>query len=174
MAGPVRCKDCPAGSKRPTPHPGPRCATHHRARKAMTRAVAHEKYVGQVYSLTPGQYAALYAYQGGKCAICQRATGVRKRLAVDHDHSCCNGPTSCGRCVRGLLCGTCNKILGHLRDDPAAFIRGWTYLLAWPSRHAFSSTGSAPNASASATSRSARPGSNAAGAPATASSRSKT
>ena len=35
------CKDCEPGSKRPAPHPGPRCATHHRARRRAVSAAAH-------------------------------------------------------------------------------------------------------------------------------------
>jgi len=38
---------------------------------------------------------------------------------VDHDRSCCPGRTSCGKCVRGLLCPGCNQGLGHYRDDPS-------------------------------------------------------
>lgn len=141
------CKDClaewvaealPPGTrvarKRPAPHPGPRCASHHRARKARDRATAHGRRLAQVYSITPEFYAAILAEQGGVCAICQRATGKTKRLAVDHDHSCCNGPVSCGLCVRGALCGTCNKTLGHLRDDPKAGLRLAAYLTRWPAR----------------------------------------
>jgi hypothetical protein len=64
----------------------------------------------------------MLAAQGGLCAICQRAetklqpqTGLPHRLAVDHDHTCCPGQlTSCGRCVRGLLCASCNLSLGAL------------------------------------------------------------
>lgn len=42
----------------------------------------------------------------------------RSRLVVDHDHNCCPGGKSCGRCVRGLICGTCNAAAGMMRDDP--------------------------------------------------------
>lgn len=66
------------------------------------------------YGLAEGDYQRLYEAQGGRCAICQRATGKTKRLAVDHDHACCPGKTSCGLCVRGLLCGPCNQTIGRL------------------------------------------------------------
>jgi hypothetical protein len=115
-----------------------------------------------VYAITPEVYAALYRLQGGHCAICQRATGERKRLAVDHDHSCCNGPTSCGQCVRGLLCKSCNQTLGRFRDSPEAFERAAAYLRHPPARD----LGPVLSASARAGSRSASRGSSAAGVPA--------
>lgn len=126
-----RCKDCGPGLKRPAPHPGPRCATHHRAARRAARDAAHDAYVLRTYGITGDQYWALYAAQGARCALCQRATGRSKRLAVDHDHRCCVSVPTCGQCVRGLLCRTCNKLLGHLRDDPDAFRRGSAYL-EWP------------------------------------------
>lgn len=126
------CKDCKTQgvitTPRPAPHPGPRCATHHRLRrKALSRArsAAH---VHRTYQVTADRYGALYEAQGGVCALCQRATGKTRRLSVDHDHRCCPGPTSCGRCVRGLLCRPCNDLLGHFRDDPVAFERAASYL----------------------------------------------
>lgn len=68
-------------------------------------------------------YEALLEAQGGACAICGRPEtamlrGVVVSLAVDHDHACCPGKRSCGRCIRGLLCNACNTGLGKFEDDP--------------------------------------------------------
>lgn len=72
-----------------------------------------------MFRLTPGQYEAMLEAQGGGCAICGSPPPTDGRaLAVDHDHSCCPGRRSCGRCVRGLLCMHCNQGIGRLGDDP--------------------------------------------------------
>ena len=114
------CKDCGPESKRPAPHPGPRCATHHREIVKARKASKHELWVQATYGLGPGMYALLKDAQGGTCALCGRATGVRKKLAVDHDHK--------SGYVRGLLCGPCNKLLGFARDNPEFFRRCAEYL----------------------------------------------
>lgn len=128
------CKECPPGSKRPAPHPGPRCATHHRQEKARKRDAAFARRIWNTYKLTAEKYWKLYRLQDGRCYICRRATGKRKKLAVDHDHGCCPTTPTCGKCTRGLLCGTCNKTHGHLRDDPEAWRRGAEYLENPPAR----------------------------------------
>lgn len=51
------------------------------------------------------------------------------RLAVDHDHACCPGHYSCGKCVRGLLCQDCNIAAGKLRDDPDVMLALAFYVL---------------------------------------------
>lgn len=135
----MTCKDCPPDSKRPTPFPGPRCATHHRIRAATVKAAAHARRLSQVYSITAEFYEALLALQGGTCAVCQRATGAKRRLAVDHDHNQArldghDPEKGCMSCVRGLLCKSCNRTLGFYRDDPEAFLRAANYLRNWPSR----------------------------------------
>ena len=33
-------------------------------------------------------------------------------LHIDHDHGCCGKDKSCGRCVRGILCGNHNRLIG--------------------------------------------------------------
>lgn len=111
---------------RPAPHPGPRCATHHRLVVKARKAAAHESRVQAVYGLGPGDYQRLYELQDGRCAICTRATGLTKRLAVDHDHE--TGE------VRGLLDSVCNRMLGHARDNPGFFLRAAKYLEDPPAR----------------------------------------
>jgi hypothetical protein len=127
------CKDCRAdlgevdfavSVKRPAPYPGPRCATHHHAEKRRRRLASANRRVEKKYRIPPELYETLYEFQGGRCAICQRATGASKRLAVDHDHrlAMTHGhphDEGCPECVRGLVCSTCNDVLAHFRSDPA-------------------------------------------------------
>jgi hypothetical protein len=61
------------------------------------------------YNITIDQYNALNEQQHGLCAICgQPPRGKMKRLSVDHDHIT-------GK-VRGLLCITCNRVLGYIEN----------------------------------------------------------
>lgn len=110
------------GKRKPraAPHPGPRCVTHWREKVKAVKAANHEKRVQETYGLKEGEYAQLYSYQGGLCALCRRATGASRRLSVDHDHA--TGE------VRGLLCRPCNTLLGHARDAIAFFRRCILYL----------------------------------------------
>ncbi|AXH46908.1 endonuclease VII [Mycobacterium phage Aminay] len=145
MAAEVLCKDCKAEgvtSARPAPHPGPRCVTHWRAVKKARRQRAHGRHVERTYGLTPAEYAALYAAQGGRCFICQHATGARKALAVDHEHNrpgCDHAPSvGCRECVRCLACTTCNRIvLG--RYSVEALARAITVLMNPPARRVLAS-----------------------------------
>lgn len=70
------------------------------------------------YGLTIDSYHKILEEQNYACKICkQKDTTFRKRLSVDHDHSCCAGTTSCGKCIRGLLCHHCNAALGNVKDN---------------------------------------------------------
>ena len=120
------CREC-GEEFHPDRMTGPRC-------KPCASSKAHAKRVLDTYSITADQYAAILAAQGGACYICRRKPGL-KRLACDHDHRCCPGPVSCGRCVRGLLCRNCNRdVLGHLKDDVTALERAIAYLTNPPAR----------------------------------------
>lgn len=134
------CKDCLAELgedartyPRRAPYPGPRCATHHRAEQRRRRLAAAGRRVESTYGLTPEQYDELLAFQSGVCAVCGRAKGTTKRLAVDHDHrqAMADGhdpKKGCPNCVRGLVCGPCNDVLGHFRDDLASARRLVAYM----------------------------------------------
>ena len=61
-------------------------------------------------------YNKLLESQNGVCAICGSPPD-KTRLSVDHDHSCCEGTSNCSKCVRGLLCSSCNTSLGLLKED---------------------------------------------------------
>lgn len=81
------------------------------------------------YGLTRQGYEALLAVQGGTCAICYRPPRPGRSLDVDHDHRCCPGGKSCGKCVRGLLCRKCNSAIGYFRDDATLALRASMYLV---------------------------------------------
>lgn len=53
------------------------------------------------------------------CDLCGERFARKNHQAlsvVDHDHHCCDfgEAISCGRCVRGIICPTCNVMLGFL------------------------------------------------------------
>ncbi|AWY03883.1 endonuclease VII [Gordonia phage Nedarya] len=94
-------------------------------KRRARRDYSHDRHILETYGITTEQYWAIYRHQGGVCAGCQRAKGLRKKLSVDHCHKT--------GLVRGLLCQKCNRdVLGHLRDEIAAFQRFITYLRSPP------------------------------------------
>jgi len=53
---------------------------------------------------------------------------MKHSLVIDHDHSCCPGSKSCGQCVRGFLCTTCNTAIGMIYENPATALALANYL----------------------------------------------
>lgn len=79
------------------------------------------------HRLTAADKAMIAARQGG-CAICRRRYPGARGWVVDHDRSCCPGDRSCEQCVRGVLCGWCNRALGYAGDSPEVLRRMADYL----------------------------------------------
>lgn len=79
------------------------------------------------YNITLLQYRELYERQKGVCAICKQPC-TRGMLSVDHDHSCCPGRPTCGKCTRGLLCDRCNSSIGKFQDDADLMQEAVNYL----------------------------------------------
>lgn len=124
-----RCKECAKATTREwySKNTEKAKASAIKARKSNPDAYWRRYYKRQ-YGITLERYQELLLVQGGVCAICGRECGSRGRLAVDHDHKCCPGNTSCGKCVRGLLCARCNQGIGHMEDDAARLRRAADYL----------------------------------------------
>ena len=85
------------------------------------------------YNLAEERYLEFLEKQRGTCAICEQPertmrNGKLIRLAVDHDHSCCPGGRSCGKCIRGLLCRLCNRRLSYWKDSLPLLEKAVSYL----------------------------------------------
>jgi len=93
-------------------------------KRAICKSCVYKERISSQYGLTIEQYNLILVSQGNVCAICN-ATGP---LCIDHDHSCCPGIHTCGKCIRGLLCRNCNTGLGLLKDDPQRLSKAIDYL----------------------------------------------
>jgi hypothetical protein len=87
---------------------------------------------GRMLSRFKIDWDAMWETQKGLCACCGKPMlreGREKASAVvDHDHTCCPGKKSCGRCVRGLIHWSCNVLLGHANNDPQILRLGAEYI----------------------------------------------
>lgn len=87
------------------------------------RRIQRKGKLWDTYGLTLEEYDLIFKSQEGRCAICLRkggGTSKHAHLDVDHDHQT-------GK-IRGLLCGKCNRLLGHADDSPARLIAAAAYL----------------------------------------------
>lgn len=74
------------------------------------------------WGLTILDYERMLHDQNGGCAICgANPTTMKMRLAVDHDHKT-------GK-IRGLLCASCNRGIGLLKEQPDVLRAAAQYLL---------------------------------------------
>jgi hypothetical protein len=85
----------------------------------------------RLYNLSVAQVEEKSRTQGNVCAVCKRPCKVNRVLSVDHDHSCCPGPKSCGKCVRDLLCYRCNTVLGRVEENRELLLNLVEYLDKW-------------------------------------------
>jgi len=70
---------------------------------------------GKRYNIHPREYKRLINSQ---CMVC----GSKENLCIDHNHDCCSTRAkSCGKCVRGVLCGSCNSSEGLLKTAENAY-----------------------------------------------------
>ena len=83
------------------------------------------------YGITREGYELMLERQGGACAVCGRTQAriSQPRLFdVDHDHRCCPGEVSCGKCVRGLVCSSCNTRIGRIEGHRDWYALAFRYI----------------------------------------------
>jgi len=100
------------------------------------RQINREKSV-EKYGISINEFNDILLQQNNCCKICGiefsfrgegKGSGVTSPQ-IDHDHACCaTHCTCCGKCIRGLLCGTCNKALGLFHDNIDLIKKGLKYL----------------------------------------------
>jgi hypothetical protein len=93
-------------------------------KKALSQKYKHikkDKDLQSTYGIDLETYHKMLAEQNHQCKICLAHQDTLKRaMCVDHDHNT-------GK-VRGLLCDTCNRSLGLLKDNVDTLMRAVDYL----------------------------------------------
>ena len=92
----------------------------HRKRRAAHPDRERDGHLRRNFGLSLEEYDAMFADQGGRCAICGQPPRKGSSLHVDHDHE--TGE------VRGLLCFRCNGGLGQFKEDADRLLAALEYL----------------------------------------------
>ena len=88
---------------------------HPHRESSESRRKSNRKYRITSYGLTQEQFYLLLDAQQQACGMCHEPFAQGQLIHIDHDHVCCRLKNrSCGQCIRGLLCQTCNIALGHI------------------------------------------------------------
>lgn len=112
-----RCKACDAEATK----------TARKNKKELYSIMYRKRNLKSKYNMGIDDYESLLASQNYACAICgtknpagENSKKVLPSFAVDHEHIS-------GR-IRGLLCNTCNRALGFMRDSPELLKSAANYL----------------------------------------------
>jgi len=118
VKGSRRCQSCRSASLRDY------CKRtgYHGKRYARVKKEERERHLIRKYGVSLADYDRMFAEQDGQCAICSRT----QKRAFDVDHSHATG------IVRGLLCTSCNRMVGHAHDDASRLRKAADYLEAVP------------------------------------------
>lgn len=86
------------------------------------------------YGVDAHDFAAMSAAQGDVCALCKKSETIVdgasrrvKSLALDHCHTTNK--------LRGLLCSSCNRAIGLLKDDPELMRKAADYVEGYRLKH---------------------------------------
>lgn len=74
----------------------------------------------KTYGITLDQFNDLFRLQGSVCAICKGGESTGKNWHVDHCHNTDK--------IRGILCHSCNLMIGHAEDNTKTLLAAVEYL----------------------------------------------
>lgn len=115
-----KCVHC-AGAIPPEKQISARYCSEECRREHVGADIRRRSMLKRNYGLTPEDFDALLASQGGRCAICRSDDpGAKGMWHVDHCHD--------AGTVRGLLCSACNTGLGQFKDRPDVLRAAADYL----------------------------------------------
>lgn len=110
-----------------TPQKGNVCAIPGCNGKSFCKGICTEHRNASRFNLTIDQIERLFT--NPRCHICSKVDNGGRNFDIDHDHTCCkDSEGSCGKCVRGLLCRSCNHALGFFKDDTDLLAKAIAYL----------------------------------------------
>ena len=67
-----------------------------------------QKLLKKLYRLAEDEWNLIEAFQNKVCFICRKPNKSGNRLSTDHSHTT--------GLIRGLLCSSCNRVLGKIED----------------------------------------------------------
>lgn len=104
-----------------------KCMTDYENKRRLNNPDHHKKttinaYLKRTYNITLEKFNQMLVNQNGVCAICRKPEDPKlcDRLGVDHDHET-------GK-IRGLLCRSCNAMLGNAHDSAERLRNGANYI----------------------------------------------
>lgn len=106
-----RCVEC-GNFKSSSKFSGGKNKPHHSLRKICKQC---RTYVYE-WKLSYKHIEYMLSISENSCEICESSYS-NERLIIDHDHKCCSVDRMCPKCVRGVLCDTCNKMIGFFKED---------------------------------------------------------
>lgn len=115
-----KCKQCVKEYQKANPEGHRKRQQDYRQRGGSgLRRRERSRHLRENFGIDADDFDDMLAAQGGRCAACGTDEVPKGNWHIDHDHSCCPGIKTCGKCIRGILCSRCNKSLGMLEDNPA-------------------------------------------------------